>query len=530
MLHTLSDLLALSKDADVGARPFIVQRNDSLSYEAFHMKVERLRSWLLMQPELSKGDRIAVFLPKCWQEVVAFFAITTAGFVFVSINQKLKSHQVRHVVLDSGCAHMITTGALLDDVSEVYGELGLKTIIRVDEPIQTDMACETAMEISLESILSGGHAHLPAPMLLSEDIASLLYTSGSTGSPKGVVLSHGNMVDGAQIVSGYLGVQEHDRIASILPFSFDYGLSQLLISAFKRCTLVLVDYLFPKDLVRAVETHGITVLPLVPHLWVHALTYLGKKNRTLPGVRIMTNTGGALAAKYVEVAQAAFPEGNLFLMYGLTEAFRSTYLPIEELQRRPGSIGKAIPGVEIYVINEQGDECGPNEVGELVHRGALVSKGYWRDAQRTAERFRPSPRQLAGQVIEDLAVYSGDFVRKDDDGFLFFVGRKDNIVKSQGFRINTLEVEHVIRSIPSILDCVVVAVPSDMSGSELVAYIQSHDAPDDQKPALIAHLEAELPYYMIPRAMNFTKDFPLTVSGKVDRQLLLTQAIEQRTP
>ena len=289
-------------------------------------------------------------------------------------------------------------------------------------------------------------------------MAAILYTSGSTGNPKGVVLSHRNMVAGADSVSTYLENTPNDRILAVLPFSFDAGFSQMTTAFTVGASCFLMDYLLPRDVIRAVAKYRISGLGGVPPLWVQ-LAQLEWSQEAVNSLRYFTNTGGAMPTATLADLRASLPNSKPYLMYGLTEAFRSTYLPPAEVDNRPGSMGKAIPNAEIMVVREDGTPCEPNEPGELVHRGALVSLGYWNDPARTAERFKPAPSQPAGIPIPELAVWSGDTVRADEDGFLYFIGRKDDMIKTSGYRVSPSEVEEVIHKTEQAVDVAALGIP-----------------------------------------------------------------------
>jgi acyl-CoA ligase (AMP-forming) (exosortase A-associated) len=278
--------------------------------------------------------------------------------------------------------------------------------------------------------------------VVDADMAAILYTSGSTGKPKGVVLSHRNMVTGAKSVASYLENRTSDRILAVLPFSFDYGFSQLSTSFVAGACCVLMDYLLPRDVLRAVERKSITGLAAVPPLWVQLAALLWPAS-VRKHLRYITNSGGAMPGATLAALRAALPDTKVFLMYGLTEAFRSTYLSPDQVERRPDSIGKAIPNAEILVVREDGSRCAPGEPGELVHRGSLVSLGYWNDRQKTAERFRPAPGQDPGLVLTELAVWSGDTVRTDEEGYIYFIGRRDEMIKTSGYRVSP-RVEEIV--------------------------------------------------------------------------------------
>jgi acyl-CoA ligase (AMP-forming) (exosortase A-associated) len=365
-----------------------------------------------------------------------------------------------------------------------------------------------------------GETEAPAHRRIDADMAAILYTSGSTGAPKGVVLSHRNLVAGAHSVASYLGIGPADRLLAVLPLSFDYGLSQLNIAFLRGATAVLMNYLFPKDIVEMVAKEGITGLAAVPPLW----NQLARLAWPAPGtLRLITNSGGAMPVPTVEALRAALPRTDIFLMYGLTEAFRSTYLPPAELARRPDSIGRAIPNAEVMVVRPDGSPCPPGEPGELVHRGALVALGYWNDPARTAQRFRPAPGQDPALPVTELAVWSGDTVRQDEDGYLYFVGRSDDMIKVSGYRISPTEIEAVLYETGLVGEAAAFGVEHPLLG-QAIAVVAVSIGTDDAAAGvaeLLKECRRRLPAYMVPAHIALRSDsLPRNPNGKIDRNLL----------
>ncbi len=339
------------------------------------------------------------------------------------------------------------------------------------------------------------------------DMAAILYTSGSTGQPKGVVLSHRNMVSGAASVAEYLGNTPDDRLLAVLPFSFDYGFSQLTTAFLVGASVSLIDHLFARDVVAAVEKDRITGLAAVPPLWIQ-LADLQWPSGIDGHLRYITNSGGRMPRATLDKLRAALPRTRPFLMYGLTEAFRGTYLPPEELDRRPDSMGKAIPNAEILVVRPDGTPCAADEPGELVQRGALVALGYWNDPAKTAERFKPVPAQRPELPLTEMAVWSGDTVRRDADGFLYFVGRRDEMIKTSGYRVSPTEVEEVVYASGLVGDAVAVAAPHPALGEGIVLIASPPDsgAAIDGDDRLLAHCRAHMPTYMVPHRIEWLPD------------------------
>jgi acyl-CoA ligase (AMP-forming) (exosortase A-associated) len=354
-------------------------------------------------------------------------------------------------------------------------------------------------------------------------MAAILYTSGSTGRPKGVVLSHKNIVAGAKSVASYLDLQPEDRLLAALPLSFDAGFSQLTTAFASHASVVLLNYLMPRDVLDAVERYKITGLTAVPPLWIQ-LAELAWPEGIQETVRFIANTGGRMPKATLDALRARLPRTLVYLMYGLTESFRSTYLPPSEIDRRPDSIGKAIPNAEVLVVREDGSPCAPDEPGELVHRGALVSLGYWNDPEKTAERFKPAPGQPAGLVMPEIAVWSGDTVQSDEEGFLYFIGRRDDMIKTSGYRVSPTEVEEILYATGKVGEVAAVGVPHPVLGQAIivVATAPAHGYLDPS--ALLAECRQRLPTFMVPaRVVEHAGSLPRNPNGKIDRKLLAQQ-------
>jgi acyl-CoA ligase (AMP-forming) (exosortase A-associated) len=324
------------------------------------------------------------------------------------------------------------------------------------------------------------------------------------------------MVAGAKSVASYLGNHFEDSILAVLPFSFDYGFSQLSTAFHSGARVVLLNYLLPNDVLRAAEREEITGLAGVPPLWIQLAAMewpAGIRGR----LRYITNSGGKLPVSTIGKLRQRAPATRIYLMYGLTEAFRSTYLPPELVDERPTSIGKAIPNAEILVVRPDGSECAADEPGELVHRGALVAKGYWRDAERTRERFRPAPGQLSGVPLTEIAVWSGDVVSRDADGFLYFVGRNDELIKTSGYRVSPTEVEEALYATQLTSAAVVFGVSHPTLGQSIVAVVEPAGNGTADSERLLEECRKALPPFMVPATVIWEADLPRNPNGKLDR-------------
>ena len=516
----MTDLLhqLVSKSAD--ARPDHVavrfKRSDR-DYATLWRDVRQAADGLLSLG-LGRLERVAIYLPKTHETVTAMFATSLAGGVFVPVNPLLKPEQVGHILRDSNVRGLVTTAGRAADLRAVLAGCPDMRAVVLTEGDADAAALEPGLRVLTWAELNAAPAGAPHRNI-DADMAAILYTSGSTGRPKGVVLSHRNMVTGAESVSEYLGNTPDDRLLAVLPFSFDYGFSQMSTAFRVGATVVLMDYLLARDVIGAVAREQITGLAGVPPLWSQ-LADLPWPETVTDHLRYITNSGGAMPRAVLDKLRAALPRTQPVLMYGLTEAFRSTYLPPAEVDRRPDSMGKAIPNAEILVVRPDGTLCEPDEPGELVHRGALVSLGYWNDAAKTAERFKPVPGQDPGLVMTEIAVWSGDTVRRDAEGFLYFIGRRDEMIKTSGYRVSPTEVEEVVFATGLVADAAAVGVSHPVLGQAIVVVATpAHGAGADSE-RLLAECKARLPNFMVPAQIEWRDSIPRNPNGKYDRPRL----------
>ncbi|MGX4641051.1 acyl-CoA ligase (AMP-forming), exosortase A system-associated [Massilia sp. SYSU DXS3249] len=492
----------------------LVHGSTRLDYAALAASVEGAAG-ALVDAGVQPRERVAVFLEKRVENVAAMFGAALAGAVFVPVNPQLKPEQVAHILADCNVRVLVTSNERLAQLQGVLAALpDLRTVFVTGAPAADAPLPVRGWEASQRPLEAGVAA---ARRAIDADMAAILYTSGSTGKPKGVVLSHRNMVAGARSVAGYLALTPRDRILSVLPLSFDYGLSQLTCAFLTGATAVLINHLFAKDILNAVVAERITGLAAVPPLWFQLANLAWPADCTL---RYLTNSGGALPTATVASLRAALPGAELFLMYGLTEAFRSTYLPPEELDRRPDSMGRAIPNAQVMVVRPDGTPCAPNEPGELVHRGALVSLGYWNDPVKTAERFKPAPGQDPALPLVEMAVWSGDTVRMDEEGFLYFIGRSDDMIKVSGYRVSPLEIEEVVHASGLAAEAVAFGVPHPQLGQAIVLLALPKE-PGLASATLLKECQRRLPAWMVPAHIGLhAASFPRNPNGKIDRKLL----------
>ncbi len=507
--HLLRDSLHRSPEKEA-----LVHGQQRLTYREVARRTAGLAT-ALRAAGVKRGERVGIYVEASIPQVISIFGISQAEGVYVPINALLHAEQVLHIARDCGMRVLITTPPKASALSEILAQIPSLDFLVVTSEGETQ-----AMKLPVHRFDEMCATKPPAnwhEAAIEKDLAAILYTSGSTGKPKGVMLSHANVVAGSRIVSTYLGITENERILAVLPFSFDAGMNQLMTAFEKGGTLVLINFTFAREIVQMLLNERITGLAGVPTLW----SLLAQPNSTLnkqpmSDLRYITNTGGTMPQAVLKVLRQSLPTTKVFLMYGLTEAFRSTYLPPEELDRRPTSMGKAIPDTEILVLNDRGQLCKPGEPGELVHRGPTVSLGYWNRPEDTARALRPNPLLPPELGDCERVCYSGDVVKMDEDGFLYFIGRRDSMIKSSGFRISPTEVEEVLFQTGKLRGAAVIGLPDDVLGQVIKAFVVPRDGEPLDADTLLALCAEKMPRYMIPKFVEILPDLPKTSSGKVD--------------
>ena len=499
----------------------VVHGERRLSYAELDSLSTRLAN-ALIDAGLQRMDRVGIYLEKCVDQVIAILAVSKADGVFVPINHLLFPDQVDHILRDCRPRAIVTSSARAGSIKEVLqGNANLDAVFTTTA---SDVILENKQVLDVEDILTHGATEPPRPGAIGQDLAAILYTSGSTGPPKGVMLSHANLIAGSRIVSTYLKIDARDRIVSIVPFSFDYGLNQLLTGLEHGATVVLLNFRFPNDVIQCLTQERITGLAGVPSFWsLLAQPSSSLHRHEFPHLRYITNTGGAMPQTVLAKLRESLPTTEVVLMYGLTEAFRSTYLPPAELDRRPTSMGRAIPDTEIYVINDDGKLCEPGEVGELVHRGPTVSLGYWGNPEATNRVLRSNPLSPPELRDTEKVCYSGDLVKMDEDGFLYFQGRRDSAIKSAGYRISATEIEAVLVSIDRVREAAAIGVPDEVLGHAIVGIVVPHDGETLEINEILGFCARKMPRYMIPKHIEIVSDLPKTAHGKIDYPSLRSQ-------
>ncbi len=514
-----------------GDRPALVHARKTITYCELYEAVQAL-AIPIRWSQIARGERIAIIANKTPQTVITLLAALHTSAVLVIINPLLKREQVKYILEDSGATTLFCQS---DKVFKWFDSTSMpitlrRVVVMPDSGVTSQTPGSelntadqyTSSPFRRVSFLSWAElmqtnwltseyksSRLPA----ADDLAVILYTSGSTGRPKGVMLSHSNLWHGADSVTTYLQNSPEDRILGLMPLSFDYGLSQLTSAIHLGACLVLHDYVLPKAVVQIVIEEEITGLPAVPHIW-DKLTRIDWP--AVPSLRYLTNTGGRLQLPTIDTLIKRFPDAQLYSMYGFTESFRGTYLSPEQLKKRPESIGKAVPHATVLVVDDYGRELPAGTTGELIQSGPLVSLGYWNDSEASSVKIRP--RSIQHDPSQRRFAWSGDLAYTDEEGYIYFVSRKDDQVKLNGFRVSLAEIEKLLLTCPWISDVAVQCVADQYFGYVVVAFVVLSEP--IRTDALTDWARQVLPTYMVP-VKWFTLDaLPMTPNNKIDRELL----------
>lgn len=486
----------------------LICSGERLTYRQIDSQSNQLAA-ALRQAGIQRGDRIAIFLPNSTASVLGIFGALKAGGVFVVINHTTKNDKLAYILQNCGASALLTDRRRAASAAELLNEIPTLKLCIVDGDLPAGLGDQLHFPLtSLESILASfPDIRLPG-VNIDLDLACLIYTSGSTGEPKGVMSDHSNVVFAASSIITYIGNIEDDVVLDVLPLSFDYGLYQLLMVFKFGGTLVLENsFAYPAAILKIMEKERVTGLPGVPTIF-SILVQMDLSSFDLSSLRYLTNTAAALPPSHIQQLQAKFPETTLFSMYGLTETKRTLYLPPQQLESRPGSVGIPIPGTEAWVEDENGQRAAPGQVGELVVRGRHVMRGYWNAPAASAERFRP------GAIPGERLCYTGDLFRQDEEGYFYFVGRKDDIIKSRGEKVSPKEVENILYMLPGVTEAAVIGVEDPVLGQAIKAFLVVEGQELTEKQVL-AHCRANLEDFMVPRLVEFRTTLEKTSSGKI---------------
>ncbi|MDX9901219.1 MAG: AMP-binding protein [Aliarcobacter sp.] len=505
---SINCIRTLIEDANISnpKKTALVFGNEKLTYTELFTKVNQI-AYYLSELDLPKGSRIGVYSNKGIDQVVAILAILSTQYVLVPLTKLLKPEQVEYIISDCDIKCIITDKIKLESIEEIKfaGHIISYETSHKDLPSFEEIYKYYNKPYSYDV---NGH-----------DNAVITYSFGLSGKPNGIVISHRNLIDSARVVSQYLKLEESDVLSGLLVFNLDYGLNQIFCSLYKRATIALHRFVLPNDFFNHIINDKVTVLPLMPI----NITEMFDEERLpsaelLKNVRIITSSGGNVTAKMIADVEKYFANAKFFSMHGLTEAFRSTYLDPSQLKIRPESIGKAIPDVELYVIDANGNECAPRVVGELIHRGGYIYKGFWNAPLVTEQRFKSidilkNVINLEGQLTDEIVVKTGDYVYKDEEGYFYFVSRHDDMIKTRGFRVNPYEIESVVeKNIKEIEKCAVFSIQNEEIEEEIVlAYSAKTELNSSE---ILFELKNHLASYMLPSRIIYKKSLPLVSSDK----------------
>ena len=503
-LHTyLDDCVRRHPDKEA-----IVTREGRCSYARLSRSANQLGA-ALQQRGVRRGERVAILLENSIEAAAALYGVLRIGGVFIVINPQTKADKLAYLLQDSGATALITARGFEDVYnSAVKAAPACRTLIVAGLAAASDPG--PCQQLVMEEIFSSGSDSVAPSGLIDYDLASLVYTSGSTGKPKGVMLSHVNMCTAAEAIATYLELRNDDRILCALPMAFDYGLYQLLLSVHVGATLILEkSFVFPAKVLELMVQERVTVLPGIPTIYSMLLGFSALAKYDLSALRTLTNTAAALPLRQISDLRAAFPQARIFSMYGLTECKRVTYLPPDQLDIRPDSVGRGMPNEELWLVDENGQRLPNGSTGELVIRGSHVMRGYWRDPAATALRLRPGP--LQGETV----LYSGDIFRTDAEGYLYFVGRRDDIIKSRGQKVSPREIEDVLYRLDGVQEAAAIGIDDAAWGQAIKVFVVARPGVALGDKQVLLHCRQYLEDYMMPKEVAIVPELPKTDTGKI---------------
>jgi len=486
----------------------LIYKDKQLSYNELLTRVNQVALYL-QELDLPKGARVGIYANKDVSQVIAILAILSTDYILVPLTRLLKPEQVEYIIGDCDIQCIITDKLKLESIEEIDFDGHIVSIETVGKDVP-----------SFEEIFKYYNKPFSCDINGHEN-AVITYSFGLTGTPKGIVISHRNLIDSARVVTQYLDLHETDVISGLLIFNLDYGLNQIFCALLNRATLALHQFILPDDFFNHLINDQVTVLPLMP---VNISQMFDEDLYTPPNVelfdqvRIITSSGGNVTERMIKDCEKTYRNARFFSMHGLTEAFRSTYLDPSQIRIRPDSIGKAIPDVELYVINEDGLECSAREVGELIHRGSYIYRGFWNAPTDTAERFKSvqileNVVNLEGHLADEIVVASGDYVYKDEEGYFYFVSRRDDMIKTSGFRVSPFEVESVVeKNLPQIQQCAVFGMDNPKIEEEIVMVYSASSEISEKE--ITFELKKHLASYMVPSRIVYRKSLPLVQSDE----------------
>jgi amino acid adenylation domain-containing protein len=475
----------------------------------------------LIQLGVKRHDRVIIFLDNSVESVISIWSILKTGAVFIVLNGSIKSNKLEYIIKDSGANILIADSRKYDVVSNALPQNRSDIKVIWTGINSASDGWSTSSSYFFNELIANQNVGMSKNLanrldkIIDYDLASLIYTSGSTGEPKGVISSHFNMISAARSIIEYLGNDHNDIILEVLPLSFDYGLYQMIMSIMFGGTLILeTSFMFPIKIVQIIEEERVTGFPIVPTIIALLLKMKDIEKYKFDSLRYISNTGAAFPVPHIQKFNQLFPHIKIYSMFGLTECKRIAYLPPEEIGNRPSSVGKAMPNCEVFILGENGNEIPNGEIGELVVRGSNVMRGYWNAPELTEKVYRKGLYQ--GETL----LYSGDLFRQDEEGYLYFLGRKDDMIKSKGERISPKEIENVLCSIEGVAESAVIGVPDEILGQAIKAFIVKKDGLEIESNDILYYCSKNIESFMVPKYIEFIKELPKSPNGKVDKKIL----------
>ena len=495
----------------------IISKGEEYSYGQMRDAALKLAAHL-MQAGVKRGDRVAVYMNNSWQSAVSVYGITLTGAVFLMINPQTKTDKLQYILKDSGSRVLITESRLRNLFVPALDGTDVFEVILSGPEFKFEK--ENVTVAAFDEVLSGDTAEVPEMKIIPNDLASLIYTSGSTGFPKGVMMTHQSMVFASWSLIEYLRLDEDERIMLVIPLAFDYGLYQLLMSVTIGGTLIIEQsFAFPSAVYKDIEKYKPTVFPAVPTIFAMMIAMHRKSGLNFPGIKKITNTAAALSAEIIPELKKVFPEALIFKMYGLTECKRVCYLEPELVDEKPASVGKAIPGTEVFLLSPEGNPVSSGEPGILHVRGPHVMLGYWNNEELSREMLRP------GKLPYERVLCTNDWFRMDEDGFLYFLSRNDDIIKTRGEKVSPAEVENAIYKKEGVKEVAVVGIPDEVMGEAIVAFVTVFDSGITEKDIQRVCME-NLEIFMVPAKVVFLDEMPKSPNGKIEKKVLTKMAKE----
>jgi len=512
LLHHFLEQSALRSPDKVA----LIFQNERFTYGQIDEQANQL-AHALINAGLKKGDRVSLFLDNSPETVIALFGVLKAGGVFSTLSATLKTKKLEYILNNSESSFLISHWQKNEIVAQAVTSISsLKAVIMCGEQKNPLFARAAApCFIGWDTFIHPQPVSPPEMPCIDLDLANIIYTSGSTGNPKGVMMTHLNMVSAATSITQYLGNKETDIILNVLPLSFDYGLYQIIM-AFKFGGTVVLEksFAYPYVAIDKMIKERVTGFPGVPTIFALLLQLKDLKKYSFQHLRYITNTGAALPVNHIKALRDIFPHVKIYSMYGLTECKRVSYLPPEEIDRRPTSVGRGMPNEEVYIVNDKGERAGPGVVGELVVRGSNVMRGYWKEPADTDRALKP------GLYPGEKVLYTGDLFKMDEEGYLYFVGRKDDLIKTRGERVSPKEVENTLHEIEGVAEASVVGIPDEILGSAIKAFIVPTNGSTLTEKDILKYCSENLESFAVPKYIAFIDSFPKTSSGKIDKKSL----------